>query len=293
MSITSLFAQKDFKGAADHPLIERYTGSYIHSYGTSNYEAYPLMMDYYAEKREMVEGEFTSIIYHAPAGRSQLEVHRNYEKALEAQGFEKVVRHTQCGIHRYLPLYKYSFLPDEHYRELGVFDSGLYTVYKKAGTHVIVMSATNYNQIAVTAIDIVENKEMEGGMVKVNADAIKKALDHEGKISIYGITFATGSASIKPESATTLSEIARFLKANPTIQLYIVGHTDDTGSLSNNLTLSQQRAKAVVNVLVNEYQIATARLTSAGVGPYAPVASNLTDKGKAKNRRVELVRRIN
>ena len=83
LSMPIAYAQKDFDGSADHPLIDRYAGSFIHSYASNNYEEYPIMLDYYAEKRESIEGEFTSIIYHAPAGRSQLEVHRNYEKALE------------------------------------------------------------------------------------------------------------------------------------------------------------------------------------------------------------------
>jgi outer membrane protein OmpA-like peptidoglycan-associated protein len=110
-------------------------------------------------------------------------------------------------------------------------------------------------------------------------------------VSIYGIFFDTGQSTIKPESKSTLDQIAALLKTRPALKLYVVGHTDMTGALAHNRTLSEARARAVVNALVKNYGIAAARLEGHGVGPLAPVASNAEEAGRAKNRRVELVER--
>ncbi len=290
LGTSSISYAQDFKGSKDHPLISRYQGSTIKSYAQNNYESYTLILEYYAEKREVVEGEFTSIVYHAPAGRSQLEVHRNYQKALTQQGFTPLFDCTKCGTHRFTPYLNFNYLPSEHYSEVGVFDSGNYSVYKKGGTYVVLNSATNYDNIAVTAVDIIYNKEMDEGMVKVNADLIAKSLKEKGKIAIYGIHFDTGKSTIKPDSEPTLNEIVKYLKANPTVNLFVVGHTDMLGTLANNMSLSEARAAAVVKAL-SQKGIASSRLTPKGVGPLAPVANNATDQGKAKNRRVEFVLR--
>ncbi len=86
-----------------------------------------------------------------------------------------------------------------------------------------------------------------------------------------------------------MPEIAKYLKNNPGVRLYVVGHTDKTGSYDYNLDLSRRRAASVVKALVNRHGIAPARLKPVGVGPVASVASNSSEKGRAKNRRVELV----
>ena len=94
---------------------------------------------------------------------------------------------------------------------------------------------------------------------------------------------------IKPESKQSVEEIAKLLNQQPSLKLHVVGHTDNVGALPHNMTLSKQRAEAVVNALVNDHHIAAARLIANGVGPLAPVASNAAEDGRAKNRRVELV----
>jgi len=135
-------------------------------------------------------------------------------------------------------------------------------------------------------IDIVTNKEMEGNMVDVNS--IKTALDTEGKLAVYGITFETGSATIQSSSNAVLDEIVSYLNTYSSVKLYVVGHTDNVGDYSSNMTLSDKRANAVVAYLTQK-GVSASRLKAVGVGPAAPVASNKTDKGRAKNRRVELV----
>jgi len=128
---------------------------------------------------------------------------------------------------------------------------------------------------------------MEQNIV-MTADDIKNNLNAEGKVLFYGIFFDTDKATLKAESAPTLTNIASFLKANP-VNVFIVGHTDNSGSLEHNLSLSKDRAAAVVNELTTKYGVNKAQVTAQGVASLAPVASNKTDDGKAKNRRVEVV----
>jgi outer membrane protein OmpA-like peptidoglycan-associated protein len=129
---------------------------------------------------------------------------------------------------------------------------------------------------------------MEGGLVTVTAEAIASGLEKDGHISIYGIYFDTGKADIKPESKPALDEIVKVLKQHASMNVYVVGHTDNQGTLALNMKLSQDRASAVVQALTAA-GIPAARLTAGGVGPLAPVGPNTTESGRAKNRRVELV----
>ena len=94
---------------------------------------------------------------------------------------------------------------------------------------------------------------------------------------------------IKPDSEPAIDEIAKLLTSNPTLKVGIVGHTDMVGDAAANMKLSQARAQSVINDLVSKHGIAAARLVAFGAGPWAPLASNKTDEGRAKNRRVELV----
>ncbi|OGW39683.1 MAG: hypothetical protein A2Y97_13755 [Nitrospirae bacterium RBG_13_39_12] len=107
---------------------------------------------------------------------------------------------------------------------------------------------------------------------------------------MYGIYFDTGQSVIKPESEAAMSEIAKLLKKEAGMKVNVVGHTDNVGGIDSNMKLSQARADAVVQALVGKYGIGANRLKAYGVGPLAPVASNDTEEGKAKNRRVELVK---
>jgi outer membrane protein OmpA-like peptidoglycan-associated protein len=110
-----------------------------------------------------------------------------------------------------------------------------------------------------------------------------------GSVAIYGINFDTASSVIKPESEPAIDEIAKLLTDNPALKILVVGHTDMVGDLNSNLKLSQARAQSVVTTLVSKHGIAASRLLPFGAGAYAPVATNKTDDGRAKNRRVELV----
>lgn len=127
--------------------------------------------------------------------------------------------------------------------------------------------------------------------IVMTADLIKKGALQEGKVAFYGIYFETGKATLKNESGATIAEIAKYLKENPATNVFIVGHTDNVGTYESNLTLSLDRAGAVVDQLVKIHSISQGRLQAVGVGSVAPVSANSTEEGKAKNRRVEMVLR--
>jgi outer membrane protein OmpA-like peptidoglycan-associated protein len=140
---------------------------------------------------------------------------------------------------------------------------------------------------AVT-ITVVERQAMKQDIV-ANAEAWANDLKANGHAAVYGIYFDTGSATVKPESEPALQEIAKLVGADAALKIWVVGHTDSVGGLESNLKLSQARAEAVRAALTTRHGIAAGRLSAQGVGPLSPVASNATDEGKAKNRRVELV----
>jgi OmpA-OmpF porin, OOP family len=137
---------------------------------------------------------------------------------------------------------------------------------------------------------IVEKQAMEQHVV-ADAASFKNDLAATGHVAVYGIYFDTGKAVLKPESTPALQEVAKLLAGDPALELWVVGHTDAVGQLEANMKLSQDRAEAVVQALTSAHGVAAARLRSHGVGPLAPVASNDAWEGRAKNRRVELVKR--
>jgi OmpA-OmpF porin, OOP family len=133
---------------------------------------------------------------------------------------------------------------------------------------------------------IVETEEMKQD-IEVN---MSEGIDRDGKIALYGILFDVGKSVIKPESAPALQEVMDYLNENPTVKIYVVGHTDNTGLFAGNIALSKARAKAVKDYLVTKGKIAATRLGSDGVASLCPVATNSTEEGKALNRRVEIVK---
>ena len=122
--------------------------------------------------------------------------------------------------------------------------------------------------------------------------AALQALVRDGKIAIYGIHFDFDSADIQPQSADQIEQLASLLQGNAALRVLIVGHTDGEGSFDYNLLLSQRRAQSVVDTLANGHGIERGRLQPAGAGMVSPVASNRTEDGRARNRRVEIVEMI-
>jgi outer membrane protein OmpA-like peptidoglycan-associated protein len=138
-------------------------------------------------------------------------------------------------------------------------------------------------------VHLIEKAPMTQHVV-ADAAALGNDLRATGHVAVYGIYFDTGQAVVKPESTPALEEVAKMLKAEPALKLWVVGHTDWVGQVEDNLRLAQARAQAVVAALTSTHGVAAARLKGYGVGPLAPVAGNDDEAGRAKNRRVELVK---
>jgi outer membrane protein OmpA-like peptidoglycan-associated protein len=130
--------------------------------------------------------------------------------------------------------------------------------------------------------------EMGAMTQEVTADAMYDALNKDGFIALY-INFDTGKSDIKPESMGTIEQIATVLKAHPDLKVSIEGHTDNVGTPQSNKTLSQERAKSVMSAVAQK-GIAANRMTAVGWGQEKPIADNRSEEGKAKNRRVEVVK---
>jgi OOP family OmpA-OmpF porin len=123
----------------------------------------------------------------------------------------------------------------------------------------------------------------------VTASAMLDSLNRKGSIALY-INFDTGKSTIKPESKSIIAQIVEMLKSNPDLKISVEGHTDNVGNQKLNKTLSENRAKSVVSAIVTE-GIDVKRLSSVGHGQDKPIADNKTEEGRAKNRRVELVKK--
>ncbi len=159
------------------------------------------------------------------------------------------------------------------------------------GVRVSAESETEDPEAEAAALTDVEGAEDTAEMAgeALDAEAMAERIAANGSVALYSIFFEVNSAAIRDESAPTLEQVTRLLAEDPELNLIVVGHTDNVGRLHYNLQLSERRAAAMVKQLVKRYGVAKQRLRSAGVGFLAPVASNNSEEGRAKNRRVELV----
>lgn len=287
----------------DHPLISRFAGATLEAHKIVEFDqatviAKPLLN---ADKPSpgallRLEGKISHHGYEVRGGKSTLEVMRNYEQALAQSGFQVIFKCSEnrgCGddLGGFIinggrvapPTFPSSFEDNERYI-LAKRDGPNGTVHAL----VFVMQDSSNRKVNVYQ-QVVEAKPMATGQVQVlNAAALKQGLESDGKIAVYGVLFDTAQAEIKPESKASLDEMAKLLAQNKALKVYIVGHTDNVGALASNIDLSQRRADAVVKALV-ALKIESTRLVAKGVASLAPLASNDTEPGRARNRRVELV----
>ena len=272
-----------------------------------------------------MEGRFTRLLYIAPEDRSTLEVMRNYIDEIKANGGKSVYgcKDSGCGgdlvgndhgggtqglLER---LYPNSRLKDV-YGSTGYCasteDPAEQRYYlatqpdgsggqRTIGVYVYRITSAGHpycgvlNDRTAVLVVAVEPKAIENKMVAVSAGDMADALAKSGSISLYGIYFDFNKSIVKPESNPTLREIGKLMASQPDLRLSVVGHTDNVGGADYNLGLSQRRAAAVVNALIEDYSVEAGRLEPSGVGMKRPVASNEDEAGRAKNRRVELVKR--
>lgn len=280
--------------AQDHPLIKAYDGSVLSRRDDVGHSTYKVVTSLDPKGKTDDEiigtttatGNLTQLFYENRAGRTQLEILTNYRQALRAAGFSILF---ECGGENCGP----SWAGSRWGRVTGMKYTSSPLWYLSARR--TVDESETYVAIAVMRlrheIDILEVKAMETGLVTVTAEALKRGLATEGRVVLAGLFFDTDKAVLKPESKPALDVIGQFLKNESTLQVFIVGHTDTDGTLEHNMTLSLNRARAVVAALTAQYGIAATRLSAQGVGPLSPAKTNRSDAGKSGNRRVEMVAR--
>ena len=253
----------DTPGSKDPDLFSRMTGFHIYQSEAKEFDRYEFQVG--PGKTEKIEGRTTLVVYYANDGitlPSGLQITRNYVNAAKAIGGEQVYAFEDGGT-EYCTI-RVIKEDKEIWAEVSGANNGMYNVR------------------------MVEKQLMKQDVV-ANAEALSGSIKETGRAAVYGIYFDTGMSDLKLESEPALAEIVKMLKADANLKIYVVGHTDNAGQFAYNVKLSQDRAASVVNALVGKHGIAAARLTPFGAGPACPVASNKTDEGKAKNRRVELV----
>ena len=251
---------RDEKKCKDHPLLSRVPGHWIHHCVETEFDVRNIPVA--KGKTVPVEGRVWHIVYYLEKDVpkvSDVQIIRNYQSAIRTLGGTEV------------------------YSENGKTSFRL----KSGGNEYWVELRTSYAsgyQLFITRVGA-----MEQG-VTADAAALANDIRATGHVAVYGILFDTGKAEIKPESAQAIGAIATLLKNDPALKLYVVGHTDNVGSVESNLKLSDQRAQTIRKALIAEHGIAAARLHAFGCAQFAPVGPNDSEDGRARNRRVELVR---
>ncbi len=250
-------APTDTEGCKDSPLITRMPGSIIGVCDHKEFDQVTVDMGQDKEgnaKQKVLEGEVWTWTYNNRDGVSEIQVFRNMQTAVKAAGMT-----------------------------IDFADSpGNIVAHKSSTWYLLRNSGSFYEQTIVT----VKAMEQE---VTADASSLSDELDKSGHVAVYGIHFDTGKATIQPDSEAILSQIVTLMQQHPDLKLRVEGHTDNVGAAAANLALSEKRAQSVVSWLTS-HGIQASRLSAKGLGQTKPVADNSTDDGKAKNRRVELVK---
>ena len=256
----ALAAPGDKPGCADHPLFPtRLPGYSLTDCRVTEFDSVRFLKMKQPEHTE--EGKVTYLFYQRPPnqGAAALEIVSNYRNALAKVGATVVD------------------VDERHF---------VYGKLVQDGREVWAQAEARPG--GMIRLFIVEKKPMAQHIV-ADAAAFSNDLKGTGHAAVDGIYFDTAKAVLRPESTPALQEVAKLLAADPALKLWVVGHTDSVGAIDANLRLSQARAEAVVAALTSAHGVAPDRLKGYGVGPLAPVASNASEDGRAKNRRVELV----
>jgi OOP family OmpA-OmpF porin len=304
----------DLPGSKDPAGVKRYAGSEIIGYRAPKFDEFllplgpPTQMAPPAYVKSLkTEGMVSRYTFLAPEGRSPAEVFRNYKLEFQRLGLVPLYEKGAGEKGWFGPTFDQSAEEDqlgqilaynENQERVQVAKSKdakptYYFVFVTAYLDGVIperlQSAVAKNRALVELI-VVAPQAMEQNMTLVNAEEMSKSLTDSGKVVLYGINFDTDKDTLRPDSEPTLKEIAKLLTDNPRLNVRVVGHTDNQGKADYNLDLSRRRAATVVRELTSKYAIAANRLDAFGCGLYAPVVSNDSEDGRAKNRRVELVK---
>ncbi len=266
MAINLYGAQTDNPKCKDHPLFTRMPGSWIYNCDHKQFDGRDFKIVKGKNNFETihVEGQLWWLTYYPQndlkTKPSELQIRRNFENAIQKLGGTLVGTTDKNR-----QVFKLAKDGKEIWIEVWAEFTGKY------------------------GFTIIQKEAMAQDVVG-NAQVFSNDIRTTGHAAVYGIYFDTGRSDIKPESAAAIAEIAKLLKSDPGLKIHVVGHTDNVGNVDSNIKLSQSRAEAVIQALVKNNGIASARLRAFGCGQFAPVTTNDTDSGRAKNRRVELVK---
>lgn len=263
------FSQQDVEGCKDHPLFTRMDNFYI-SECSENYNELTLTMG--RDNTETKEGNLTYIDYYynydtGGKGKSTLQIIKNYENAVVKNGGKMIYKNANAMDADLEATYHLITKDKEYWVKLFSF-GGTPSDVEHFGLYIL---------------------EIEKMKQEVDAKEMFDAINKVGFIALY-INFETGKSDIKPESQPIVDQIVEMLKQNSDLKISIEGHTDNVGSDKLNKTLSENRAKSVMNALVSA-GIEKSRLSSKGWGSTKPIADNSTEDGRFKNRRVEIVKK--
>ena len=272
VGIATLSAQnstEDTPGCKDSKLLTRMPGCFIQSCDNKDFDQLVIRTGLPKEPDDAVktlEGVVENLAYECSGKTSSLQVLRNSAAAMQKAGF--------------LPVFN------------GKDENSYQTLTMRKGDQWVQVTANpggDNNSITFYTFKAVAVSLMKQDM-EATADAIASELQSSGHMALYGIQFATNSAAIAPDSDKVLGEIATLLKNQPDWKITVEGHTDNVGAKAANKALSQRRAESVVAWL-GDHAVDRSRLAAAGLGDTKPVQDNTTEEGRAKNRRVELVKR--
>ncbi|QBF82531.1 DUF4892 domain-containing protein [Shewanella maritima] len=285
-------SSKDERGSQDHPMLSRMPGAYIADYKQFQFGQTKLITDKKNKKfiTQAFEGKVTDINYNLPRSYSEYEVDANYKAALGKLGFKQIYQCVarECGSdtqfqQRIDALANIGMEDSQHYR--------LYQLQRPTGTVHVMTYTLGYIGGLYSEVRIVEETALNDQRVTIDLDGLTDKIAQTGHVALDGLLFEFDSDKLLPEALPVVEVVATYLKQNPKLRFYVVGHTDDQGKQHYNKTLSEKRAKAVEKRLIEQHQIAKKQIEAIGLGEYAPVASNMNDAGKKQNRRVELVLR--
>jgi outer membrane protein OmpA-like peptidoglycan-associated protein len=258
----SVYAQEEDKtGCKDSPMFNRMPNTSIVEC-SSNYDEMEIRLS--AETTEKKEGTKTTLQYvynlEEATAPSFFQIVKNFENAITKTGGKRIYYSSEGGVATFMT--------------------------RSGGKDVwVVLNDFGGGKRGNFELNILE---MEGMKQDIAAGEMLQALNTTGSIALY-INFETGKSIIKPDSQGTIDQIGQLLKDNPGLKVSIEGHTDNVGPAAANQVLSENRAKSVMNAIVAK-GIDKARLSSKGWGQTKPVAENNGESGKAKNRRVEIVK---
>lgn len=262
----------DTENTADHPEVSRFPGFHIDNSQMTDFNEFRFASQGFDDsgepKGEVKSGKhwFIDYILNEEARQpSSLELVKNYQNAFEKAGGGLVDRYPQGG----QPQSAVYRMPKpnggERWMQLNIDNEGL-----------------RYQLNIVDVGAMTQKVEFSAGEM---ADAINK----NGYVALNGILFDTGKAVIKPESTPLLNEVVALLKNDAALKLSVEGHTDNVGDKRANVELSKKRAASVMKYITDK-GIDGKRLKSDGKGDSVPLADNRSEDGRAKNRRVELVK---